>query len=402
MLKKLIASIFIFIALPSNAVYALDYAYNTTIDNMGSYKYKSVRLTPEIYNKIRGDMADLELYDKDNEPVPYFINSFVESEVESKNTYDMKLVNSFIKDEYSYYDYALQNQQNGDVTATSIEVQTNQEGFAKKVEIFGGYDNVNWEKVQDDILYSVDGNKKTEIIFNGIKKYTYYRFKIPNNLEKISFSSVLLKFNKTMQNKEYFINSISPEFSSEERGNTTAIKIQGLRNLKLSSITLKTDSIFKRRVTFDGSNSKVFYNLDFASTSYRDLTIPLSSYRVTSDTTEIIIENKDDKPIEVSGIEAKYIADELIFDGSKSSEYTLRFGNSEIQTPKKYDISNYKELILKEGYDVLNVKELKEESSKVLIKEQYDYKLIFNVAISIAAAVMGIIVFLKLKTSNSK
>lgn len=402
MLKKLIASIFIFIALPSNAVYALDYAYNTTIDNIGSYKYKAVRLTPEIYNKIRGDMVDLELYDKDNEPVPYFINSFVESEVESKNTYDMKLVNSFIKDEYSYYDYALQNQQNGDITATSIEVQTNQEDFAKKVEILGGYDNVNWEKVQDDILYSVDGNKKTEITFNGIKKYTYYRFKIPNNLEKISFSSVLLKFNKTMQNKEYFINSISPEFSSEERGNTTAIKIQGLRNLKLSSITLKTDSIFKRRVTFDGSNSKVLYNLDFASTSYRDLTIPLSSYRVNSDTTEIIIENKDDKPIEVSGIEAKYIADELIFDGSKSSEYTLRFGNSEIQTPKKYDISNYKELILKEGYDVLNVKELKEESSKVLIKEQYDYKLIFNVAISIAAVVMGIIVFLKLKTSNLK
>lgn len=397
MLKKLIASIFIFIALPSNAAYAIDYSYNTTIDNIGSYKYKAVRLTPEIYNKIRGDMADLELYDKDNEPVPYFINSFVESEVESRNTYNMKLVNSFIKDEYSYYDYALQNQQNGDIIATSIEVKTNKEGFAKKVEIFGGYDNVNWEKVQDDILYSVDGNKKLEITFNGVKKYTYYRFKIPNNLEKISFSSVLLKFNKTMQNKEYFINSISPEFSTEERGNTTAIKIQGLKNLKLSSITLKTDSIFKRRVTFDGSNSKVLYNLDFASTSYRDLTIPLTLHRVTSDTAEITIENKDDKPIEISGIEAKYIVDELIFDGSKSSEYTLRFGNSEIQTPKKYDISNYKELILKEGYDVLKVKELKEESSKVPIQEQYDYKLIFNIAISLAAVVMGVIVFLKLK-----
>ena len=397
MLKKLIASIVIFIALPSNAAYALDYAYNTTIDNTGSYKYKAVRLTPEIYNKIRGDMADLELYDKDNESVPYFINSFVESEIESRNTYNMKLVSSFIKDEYSYYDYALENQQNGDVTATSMEVQTKQEGFAKKVEIFGGYDNVNWEKVQEDILYSVDGNKKLEITFNGVKKYTYYRFKIPNNLEKISFSSVLLKFNKTMQNKEYFINSISPEFSTEEREHTTAIKIQGLKNLKLSSITLKTDSIFKRRVTFDGSNSKVLYNLDFASTSYRDLTIPLSSYRVTSDTAEVIIENKDDKPIEVSGIEAKYLADELVFDGSKSSEYILRFGNSEIQTPKKYDISNYKELILKEGYDVLKVKELKEESSKVPIKEQYDYKLIFNISISLAAVVMGIIVFLKLK-----
>jgi len=133
MLKKLITSIVIFAALSSTVVYALGYSYNTSIDNKGSYKYKAVRLTPEIYNKIREDMADLVLYDKDNEPIPYFINSFVESGSESKNTYDMKLVNSYLKDEYLYYDYALKNHQDGDVTATSMEVQTDEEGFAKKV-----------------------------------------------------------------------------------------------------------------------------------------------------------------------------------------------------------------------------------------------------------------------------
>lgn len=397
MLKKLITSIVIFAALSSTVVYALGYSYNTSIDNKGSYKYKAVRLTPEIYNKVRENMADLMLYNKDNEPMPYFINSFVESGIESRKTYDLKLVNSYLKDQYLYYDYALKSYQDGDVTATSIEVQTEKEGFAKKVEIFGGYDNANWEKVQDDILYSVDGNKKLEITFNSVKKYTYYRFKISNNLDKVSFSSVMLKFNKTVQKKEYFINSISPKFSTEERGNTTVVKIQGFRNLKLSSITLKTDSIFKRNVAFDGSASKVLYNLDFANTSYRDLTIPLASYRVTADIAEIVIDNKDDKPIKVSGIEAKYIADELVFEGSKSSEYTLRFGNSEIQAPKNYDISNYRELILKEGYDVLNVKEIKAEPSKTPIKTQYDYKLLFNIAISVVAVVMGIIVFLKLK-----
>jgi len=137
--------------------------------------------------------------------------------------------------------------------------------------------------------------------------------------------------------------------------------------------------------------------LDFANTSYRDLTIPLALYRVTADTAEIVIDNKDDKPIKVSGIEAKYIADELVFEGSKSSEYTLRFGNSEIQDTKNYDISNYKELILNEGYDVLDVKEIKAESSKTPIQPQYNYKLIFNIVISAVAVVMGIIVFLKLK-----
>ncbi|EJE7234748.1 TPA: hypothetical protein PTV43_002376 [Clostridium botulinum] len=65
MMKRLIPSIVIFLALFSYVVYALDYSYNTSIDNKGSRKYKAVRLTPEIYNKIRGDMADLATYDKD-------------------------------------------------------------------------------------------------------------------------------------------------------------------------------------------------------------------------------------------------------------------------------------------------------------------------------------------------
>jgi len=396
-MKRLIASIALFAALTSTVVYALNYSYSTSIENEGNHKYKAVRLTPEIYNKVGENMGDLELYDKNNEPMPYFINSYVESGIETKKSYDMKLVNSFVKDEYFYYDYALKNTQNEDVTATSIELQTKNEAFAKKTEIYGGYDNVNWEKVQDDVLYSVDGNKKLEITFNGVKKYTYYRFKILNNLENISFSTVALKFNKTLQKKEYFIESTSPKFSTEGQGNKTVVKIEGLRNLKLSSITLKTDSIFKRNITFDGGASKVLYNLNFANTSYRDLTIPLGQNRISAATVEIVIDNKDDKPIKVSGIEAKYLDDELIFEGSKSSEYTLRFGNSGIQNSKSYDISNYRELILNEGYDVLSVKAIKTEASNAAIKSQYDYKLIFNIAISIIALLMGIIVFLKLK-----
>jgi hypothetical protein len=340
MIKRLLASIVLFITLISTCVYALDFSYSAGIESNGNKKYKAVKLTAEIYNNIRENMADLVLYDKDNEPIPYFINSFTESGIETKKTYEMKIINSFVKDEYFYYDYALKNPQNEDVTATSIEIQSDKEGFAKKVEISGGYDNVNWEKVQDDILYNVGGNKKLEITFDNVKKYTYYRFKILNNLEKVSFSSVALKYNKTLQKKEYFANTISPNFSTEERGNTTVIKIQNLKNLKLSSITLITDSIFKRNVTFDGTASKMLYNLEFESTKYRDLTIPLDLYRVTADTAEILIDNKDDKPIKILGIEAKYLFDELIFDGSKSSEYTLRYGNSEIQTPKGYDISN--------------------------------------------------------------
>jgi len=398
MIKRIIASIVIFITLSSTSVYALDFSYNASIDNSGDKRYKAIKLTSEIYNNILGNMADIVLYDKNNEPIPYFINSFVENEIETKKNYEMKIINSFVKDNYFYYDYTLESPKNEDVTATSIEVQTDKESFAKEVEIFGGYDNVRWEKIQDDILYNVDGNKKLEISFDSVKKYTFYRFKISNNLEKVSFSSVALKYNQTLQKKEYFTDIISPNFTTEERGNTTVINIEDLKNLKLSSITLKTDSIFKRNVTFNGRAFKMLYNLDFESTKYRDLTIQLDNYRVDNEKVELLIENKDDKPIKILGFEAKCLVDEIVFGNSESSTYTLKFGNSEINIPKSYDISNYKEQILKEGYDVLSIKKIIEKQKPDgPTKTHYDYKLFFNIAVLVVALVLGAIILRKLK-----
>ncbi len=398
MRKRIIASVAILLMLSFTGIYANDFSYSANIENSGNKKYKAVRLTSEIYNNIQGNMADLELYSKENEPIPYFINSSEESDLILNAVYEMKEINSFEKDNYFYFDYTLKTPQDEDVTASSIKVETENKNFVKEVEIFGGYDNVKWEKVQEDIIYNVDGSRKLEIAFDGMKKYTHYRFKLSNNLEKISFTNVKLEYNKVIQEQEYFTDTIVPKFTTEERENTTVVKINNFRNLKLSSITLKTDSKFKRLVTFNGFESKMLYNLEFENTKYKDLTIPLGQYRVANATAEIIIDNKDDKPIEILGIEAKYLVDELIFDGSVADEYTLKFGNSESIAPKNYDISNYKDQILKEGYDVLSIQEIiKKETSDANNEQQLDLKLVFNIVLGTIAVVLGIIIIRKLK-----
>lgn len=397
MKRKLIISVLLFSILICNVVYALDFSYSAAIENRGDKKYKAVRLNSEIYNKVKENLADMVLYDSDNQPVPFFLNSFNVSGVEEKKTYAMKLVNSFVKGEDFYYDYGLETPQQEDVTAASIAVETGSSDFAKEVEIWGSYDSTNWEKVKEDVLYSVEGTRKLEINFEGIKKYTFYRFRLSNNLEKVSFSSVELRYSKVQQNREYFTDTISPDFTVEERGNNTVIKVPALRNLKLSSIAIKTDSMFKREVSFEGVY-KMLYNLDFEDTKYRDLTILLEQYRITSNTAEIIIYNKDDKPIEIKGVEANYLVDELVFEGSKAGRYTLRFGNSEMLSPKSYDISNYREQIINEGYDMLSLQEIKQEQIPQVYQEpKKDYRMVFNITITAVALIMGVILFLKLK-----
>jgi len=69
---------------------------------------------------------------------------------------------------------------------------------------------------------------------------------------------VELKYNLVYHEKEYFTETLSPEYNVAEQENKTVIKIKDLKNLKVTGITLKTDSTFKREVTFDGRISKPF------------------------------------------------------------------------------------------------------------------------------------------------
>ncbi len=398
MKKRIILSIAIFIVSSSMFVNAADFLYGADMKNHGEKNYKAVRLTSEVYNKLSENMADIMVFDNDNEPVPYFINSFNESRESIHKSYELKLVNSFVKDDWFYYDYVLKDNVPSDVAATSIEISSSSTNFAKQLELWGSYDSTHWEKVQDDIIYNVDGSSKPEINFSGSKKYTCYRFKLFNNLEKVEFSTVTLNYDRTLRNKEYFIETLAPEYTSEEKGNTTVIKLKNMKNLKLNKVSLKTGSTFKRNVSFNGSVTKALYNLEFDNVKYRDLIIPLESYLNVKDEAEITIENNDDKPVEVSGVEVEYLVDELVFKGAETKNFTLRYGSNEINTPKSYDISNYKAQILTEGYDLLNIENINKVSASGNSEEiRINYKLIFNIIILIVAAVLGFIIIRKLK-----
>lgn len=412
MLKKFLCIAILGTFILSFTAYAADFSSSAEIVNGGSKKYKAVKLVPPLYNNTNSNLSDIMLYDENNEPVPYFINSYTETSSKTNASFPMKLIKSFtvsdvasdeansidMKYKHSFADYALVTPQENDVLATSIEVTANNTGFAKNVELFGSYDGNSWESVQNDILYDVDGNKKLEIPFLGVKEYTYYRFKILNNLENISFNAVTLNYNNIVKNKENYTASIFPQYSAQTVDKTTVIKIKGLKNLKVESITIKTDSMFKRAVSFEGVASKTLYNLNFKDTQYNDTVLPLNSYKVKEAEAELIIQNGDDKPININEIQVNFLLDELIFDGSNGDKFTLKFGNSKVTTPPSYDIANYKDEIIREGYDVLDMGEIKvQQQNQEQAEPTQDFSWIFNIVISVVAVIMGVVIVLKLK-----
>jgi len=396
MLRKIIGilvvlALFLLVACDTNAV-----NNSVTIANSGNNRYKAVRITPEIHNYANRDLSDLRIKDSAGEYVPYFIRVGGKSESETVGQqFSMSLINAYTKDDNFYFDYVVTDIPQHDIIATSIKLSTSYSGFAKNISVYGSYDNTNWEFVKNDSLFSVDGKAKLNIEFDKIQKYTHYRFRLNNNLEKITFDSVTLNYSFVTQERFYFIEEIHPVYTIEEKDNLTHINIEGLKNLRLAEIIIDTDSMFQRNASALGVR-KELYNLFFNEASYTDTSLTFKQQVSNDDILLMIIQNGDDKPININGIIVRYYADELVFEDRGCDNYTLLFGaDGSIKAPD-YDIVRYMEEIIKGEIDQLRITDvfLVESGGS---REQYDFTLIFNIAVIIVAVILGVVIVLKLK-----
>jgi hypothetical protein len=376
------------------------FSHDADIRVEGENPYKSVRLTPQIYNAANSGLSDL-LIKNGAENIPYFINSSTEKTNEIRETYLLRQINSYIKDDNFYFDFELAFARDGDIIATSMELSTNNGGFAKPVDVFGSYDNIHWEFVQSDMLYVVDSKSKLELNFIHPQKYTHYRLKLTNNLEQISFYSIVLVYSLRISEETFFIESFRPEFTVETKDKTTKILIKDLKNLRLCDLQIETDSMFIRNVRTLWGKDKELYNLSVNGTTYTDTLLPLNRKVSESEIFTVIINNGDDKPINITGVIVRYYADDLVFQGNAfhgngGDVYKLEFGVDLSRKAPVYDIERYKNEILKGPIDRLTLGEIiyvKAEQPR----ENISYRVIFNIVIIIIGILLGALIIIKLK-----
>ncbi|MCL1804999.1 MAG: DUF3999 domain-containing protein [Clostridiales bacterium] len=361
----------------------------------GDSRYKSLRLTPEIYNASNDDLSDLLIIDSAGESVPYFIHTGYRRAYASREAYPMVLVDSYVKDDCFYFDYKLAAPRSGDAVATSLEFATPSAGFAKEVALYGSYDNIYWEFVQNDKLYSIDGVTKLSIEFAQARKYTHYRLMLANNLERISFDAVSLVYRVEISEESNFIESLEPAFTVGSGGRATNIAISGLRNLRLYDVTIHTGSMFKRYARTPHGVGKELYNLSFSGMSYTDTAIPLNWSISHDDEYVVILDDGDDKPIAVDSITVRYYADEVVFEGKAGESYILEFGRDASKRAPVYDIERYKSDVLRGPIDKASISEI------LYAPEQgapaRDYRLLFNIVIVAVALLLGAVIVLKLR-----
>jgi hypothetical protein len=212
----------------------------------------------------------------------------------------------------------------------------------------------------------------------------------------------------TLEEEEQFYSeyteSLAPSFAvetPEDEAKRTYVYINGLKNLRLASITIETDSTFQRQV-HSSLGSKELFNLPFLEEGGVDTTLNFLGYRnIPNDTIfTLTIENGDDKPIDIGRITVVYYVDELIFEDTGSSIYTLRCGSG--NTAPVYDSDNYIEQIREAGvgFDRLEISKITfAEADMPIVSEEDDscYLVLFNIVIVAVALLLGVVILLRLR-----
>jgi hypothetical protein len=372
------------------------FAHDADIEIKGENRYKSLRLTPQVYNASNGRLVDLLIHNSHGETVPYFINSSLQDSNTSRETWPLTQVDSYVKDDYFFFDYKLATERASDTLATSMEFTTTHTGFAKSVDVYGSHDGKNWDYVQNDTLYAVEGKSKLAIHFNRPQKFTHYRLRLNNNLERIFFGAVELVYSIELSEESWFIESFIPSYTVESKDKTTKIIIEGLKNLRLCDLTIVTDSMFSRYVRAPEGIKKELYHLSASDEAYTDTTLPLNRHIARDTPYTLTIDDADDKPISIKSITVRYYADDLVFEGRTGETYALEFGIDSVKTAPVYDIDRYKNEILKGPIDHLSLGAIRyaepPPEPKMVIN-----KIVFNVVVVLVTLLLAVLIVLRLR-----
>ena len=271
---------------------------------------------------------------------------------------------------------------------TGIEIITGNENFEKTVSVFGSDDKEKWEKLcENQPIYDYSrfmDIRDTTVEFKG-KRYKYYKIVIDNVSQALisSFSRIFAKYSKGKMEEEYasfirdegvlhldgmeFFSKTENEVYGENKESEYALEISEIKEdekRQVSSVFLLSsgqplsklllevkDKNFRRKVeveVLDKTGVQDSWLRLVSAEIYRDntsggkkekLDIPLIFSKKRYKEYKIKIYNRDNRPLDITGVKAKGIGYEVLFFHEDKKEIKLFYGGEGIDSPQ-YDISS--------------------------------------------------------------
>jgi len=369
----------------------------------GSSKYKAIFLPTEVYRHAAADLADLRLVDSTGRTIPYYIQTGALVRQQSETLQSALLVDSFQGGGDSYFEYSVAAKDNTDPVGNNLKFALPAGNFVKYLEVYGSYDGVEWQYVTKDYLYKVNGQEKSEVSLAARQKYRYYRIRLLDNVEGLSLDGMSLILRQDSSAWSRYEQTTRMDYKIVHQKNQTVITVSNPCKLRLRRLIVETEGNFRRQYEVY-RDAKAGYpveigeicNLQFSGVNISEKTIRLDSLPV-AETLVIKIEDRDDRPLPITGIQADYYVDKLVFADLGNRPYRLYFGNANAGQPS-YDLAEQCGYIESEKQDECHLQAVQgrvpAQAAAPLIRSDY----LFDGAIAVVSLVLIIILVPKLSS----
>ena len=310
--------------------------------------WHSLIIPQEVFAIAANNLSDIRIYGvtaNDTLEAPYILK--VAADKKHLKNIDFKLINSAIKQDNYFFTFEIPKIE----LINEILLDFKNENFDWKIVLEASQDQKDWFTILRDYRILSIKNNQTDYKFTQLNispsKYKYYRIAIQSDTKpELNKATIRLEEKVDLKYKDY--SNFDIESTEDDENAITEIQIDldqryPLSMLKLNvgdtfdyyrpiSIQYAADSVksekgwrYHYQTLFNGTLNSIEENeFKFSSTLAKKL--------------NITIQNHDNQPLEILGVEVKGLEHQLIARFTKDANYYLAYGKENDRNPN-YDIT---------------------------------------------------------------
>lgn len=349
---KLFALFFAWVAI-ANAQTSF-YKFKRQIVGVSSV-WHSIKLPDELYKNANLNFEDLRIFGvngKDTIEVPYLLKQRAD-QVNSKEV-PFKLLNQSSNSNGYYYTF-----QSPEINIINqINLSFKQSNFDWKVTLEGSSNNTEWFSILKDYRILSIKNNETDYHFTKVSfpnsKYQYFRIAVKSEIQPELLTAKIFKTD-TIKGNYDIVKYQSFDLKNDAINKETVININLKNPAPVSYLSLNAQNSFdfyrSIKIEYATDSFKTDKGIQYNYANLYEGTIsslekPEFSFSNTiAAKLKITVQNNDNKPLNLSGLELKGNIYELIarFDDPKL-DYALYYGNEKAIKPN-YEIEKFESKI---------------------------------------------------------
>ncbi len=384
------------------------YDYKREINGVKEQWHKIV-LPNDIFGKISADFSDIRILgitpSNDTIEAPYFIE--VSDEKISQKDVAYNLLNESKNESGYFFTFEIPTK----TPINRIELNFNEQNFDWRLTLEGGQNQQEWFTIIEDYRILSINNDLTNFRFTKLtfpdSKYRYYRVLIKSKVKPELTSAVISLDAFTNGNYNKIIIS-NTKIQKQNKETVIDLNLKALVPICYVKIQIKNGFDYYRPITIQYLTDSVkteqgwkyHYNTletgtvnSFEKNEFRFASTILKNLRV-------IIDNEDNKPLEIDSIIVKGYKYELIARFSESAKYYLAYGNKNVYAPS-YDITRFADKIPKPLISLeLGEEQFTKKEAKQKVKPLFQNRIWLWVIMAVIIGILGWFSYNMIKTKD--